>query len=53
MARSDLSREGLEAEMGHNFSNYSVLLSKYLEPCNALLSEPEGRLNYWLNESQK
>jgi len=37
-------------EMGHDFSNLSILILKYEEMCKGVLESPEKRLDYWLKK---
>ena len=40
-ARFQMSLKALRKEMADDFTNYSILLNKYLEPCADLVRDPE------------
>jgi hypothetical protein len=52
VARLKLTNERLGEEMGHNLSNYSILLVKYAQPCAVLAQDSDPRFVYWLSVAQ-
>jgi hypothetical protein len=51
--RLKLANEHLGEEMGRNFSNYAVLLTKYAQPCAVLAQDSDPRFAYWLSVAQE
>lgn len=48
-ARIKLSMDEQTELMGHDFSNFAILIEKYAKFCKELLENPEKRLQFWLD----
>lgn len=49
-ARVEMAAKLMVKELGDSAANFSILLNKYSDPCGQAISDPEARMDYWLNK---
>ena len=47
-SRFEIAVEEMQARIGGNTSNISILYTDHMAPCTAAMEDPEGRIAYWM-----
>ena len=50
-ARVEMAIKSMTKELDNDIANFSILINKYSDNCQEAVTDPEARMNYWLQKA--